>query len=65
MVAPSQITEMLFEGVATGSDQFDRIHHCDAAIGGCKRCRADAKPAAMFVGSAQLKGGTRKPVQDR
>ena len=32
MVAPGQVTEMLFEGVATGPGQFDRIHHRDAAM---------------------------------
>ena len=32
MVALGQVAEMLLEGVATGSSQFDGIHHRDAAV---------------------------------
>lgn len=32
MVALGQIAQMLFEGVAAGSGQFDGIHHRDAAM---------------------------------
>jgi hypothetical protein len=32
MIALSQVAEMLLESVASGSRQFDGIHHRDAAV---------------------------------